>query len=307
MDIASINVYQGATEIAQALQAGADIVVAGRVADPSLVLGPALAHFNWELDDWTRLACATMAGHVLECGAQVTGGYFAVPGLKDVPGMDRLGFPIADISMDGSFTITKARSTGGMVTEATVKEQLLYEMHDPAAYLTPDVIADLSGVVVSQTAPDCIQVGNIRGHARPAELKINIFHHGGWLAEAEISYAGMQAEARARLAADTVRKRLGTQIPLRIDLIGVCSILSDDAGHYLAQQPPGRALDVRLRIAGAHVQREVAERVLREVTALYTCGPAGGGGVRTRLTPRLNNISTTIPRELAPASWQFLE
>ena len=307
LDIVSINAYQGAHEIAQALDAGAQIVVAGRVADPSLVVGPAIAHFGWKPDDWHSLGCATMAGHLLECGTQVTGGYFSVPGLKEVPGMDNLGFPIADIEASGAFVIGKAAHTGGIVTEQTVKEQLLYEVHDPSAYLTPDVTADLSQVTVAQTQPNCVRVDHVTGHRRPDSLKVNICYHGGWLAEAEISYAGVQAEARARQAADTVQKRLGNQLVLRVDFIGVCSIFGDDSGDYLRRQAPGAARDVRLRIAAAHPDKAMAEKVLREVTALYTCGPAGGGGVRTSLRPRLNSVSSQVPRELAPASWAFLD
>src|SRR5690606_12326385 len=209
LDIVSINAYQGAEEITQALRESADIVVAGRVADPSLVVGPAMAHFGWQNNDWHRLGCATIAGHLLECGTQVTGGYFAVPGIKDVPGMENLGFPIADIDASGSFSIGKAAGTGVIVTEQTIKEQLLYEVHDPAAYLTPDVTADISQVVVTPIGVDHIRVDRVTGHARPETLKVNICYRGGWLAEAEISYAGVQAEARARLAAETVQKRIG--------------------------------------------------------------------------------------------------
>lgn len=307
LDIVSINAYQGAGEISQALKAGADIVVAGRVADPSLTLGAALAHFGWEDHDWQSLARATMAGHLLECGTQATGGYFAVPGLKDVSGMDTLGFPIAYIDEDGSFSIGKSEHSGGLVDTRTVKEQLLYEVHDPAAYLTPDVIADISQVRVAQTAQDRVSVSGIQGRARPDQLKVNICYQGGWLGEAEISYAGVQAEARARLAAETIQKRLGSQIKLRFDLIGVVSVFGDDDGVLLAQRPPGQARDVRLRVAGAHVERRVAQRILHEVTALYTCGPAGGGGVRTGLRPRLGSLSTLVPRALAPAAWHFAD
>lgn len=307
LDIVSINAYQGAMEMAEALRAGAEIVVAGRVADPSLVLAPALAQFNWASDDWNRLGAATMAGHLLECGTQVTGGYFAIPGLKDVPGMASLGFPIASIAADGHFSITKPVGTGGCVTERTVKEQLLYEVHNPAAYLTPDVTADISQAHVRQLEPDVVGVSHILGHRRPDMLKVNICHSGGWLAEAEISYAGVQAEARARLAAEVVQQRLAGVMPLRADLIGVISLFGDDAGRALADTPCGTARDVRLRLAGSHPERSVAERVLREVTALYCCGPAGGGGVRTSLRPRLGTVSAMIPRELAPAAWQFVE
>lgn len=304
--IVCINAYQGAMEIAQALRAGADIVVAGRVADPSLVVGPAMAHFGWAPDDWQALGTATIAGHLLECGTQVSGGYFAVPGLKDIPDMHRLGFPIADIDESGSIVIGKAANTGGRVDTRTVKEQLLYEVHDPSAYLTPDVTADISGVRVAQVAENQVRVDGVRGHARPDMLKVNIFLRGGWLAEAEISYAGLQAEARARLAADILRKRLGGALRLRVDLIGALSILADDAGNMLSEQAPGNGRDIRLRVAAVHEERHVAETLLREMNALYTCGPAGGGGVRTSIRPRLNNVSALIPRDLAPASWSFL-
>ena len=304
--IVCINAYQGAEEIAHSLTAGADIVVAGRVADPSLTVGPAMAHYGWSSNDWQSLAAATMAGHLLECGTQVTGGYFAVPGLKDVPDMDRLGFPLAEIDGSGNIIISKAADTGGRVDLRTVKEQLLYEVHDPAAYLTPDVIADISEVKVQDMGQDRVLINSVTGHARPETLKVNIFMRGGWLAEAEISYAGIQAEARARLAAEIVRKRLDKSLKLRVDLIGALSILADDAGDMLASFPPGHGRDIRLRIAAVHDDRAVAESLLREVNALYTCGPAGGGGVRGNIKPRLSNVSALIPRELAPASWSFL-
>nr|WP_315846978.1 acyclic terpene utilization AtuA family protein [uncultured Achromobacter sp.] len=306
-EVVSATAYLGATEIAQALAAGAQIVVAGRVADPSLTLGPAMAHFGWDAADWPRLGRATMAGHMLECGLQVTGGYFCVPGLKEVPDVHAAGFPIAEIHADGEFVIGKAADTGGAVDARTVKEQLLYEVHDPARYLTPDVVADLSQARVVELGGNRVAVHGITGHARPPELKVNVCYRGGWLAEAEISYAGVQAEARARLAADIVQKRLGAAFRLRADLIGAISILGDDAGEMRRALPDGLARDVRLRIAGEHTDRAQAERILREVTALYTCGPAGGGGVRTALRPRLNMVSCTIAREAVHSGWNFLE
>jgi len=307
MDVVSANVYLGAGEIAAALRAGAQVVVAGRVADPSLTVGPALAHYGWAMDDWTRLGRATMAGHMLECGTQVTGGYFCVPGLKDIPDVHAAGYPIAEIDADGGFVVGKAGGTGGAVDARTVKEQLLYEVHDPARYLTPDVVADLSQASVQVIEPDRVAVHGIAGHARPDELKVNVCYRGGWLAEAEISYAGVQAEARARLAADIVQRRLGGALAMRTDLVGVLSILGDDGGTMLADRPAGHARDVRLRLAAEHADARTAERLLREVTALYTCGPAGGGGVRTSLRPRLNMVSCTIPRDAVRSGWTMME
>ncbi|MDB6001096.1 MAG: hypothetical protein JWP52_2795 [Rhizobacter sp.] len=303
----SANAYLGAEAIADALRAGAEIVITGRVADPSLALGPALAHYGWAMDDWDRLARATMAGHLLECGAQVSGGYYADPGYKDVPGLSTLGYPIAEIDADGHCTVFKADHTGGRVDEHSVKEQLLYEVHDPAAYLTPDVVADLSQAQVQQLAPDVVRLTGVRGHPRPPTLKVNVCYENGWLAEGEISYAGARAEGRARLAAQIVRERLAGCGPLRADLIGVSSVFADDGGEWLSHLPHGQARDVRLRMAMSHPDRRVAERLTREVTALYCCGPAGGGGVRTALRPRLGTLSGFVPRDVAPSRFEMLE
>ncbi|GLS94052.1 hypothetical protein GCM10007918_13440 [Piscinibacter gummiphilus] len=306
LEVVSANAYIGAEAIADALSAGADVVVCGRVADPSLVVGPALAHFGWARDDWDRLARATMAGHLLECGAQVTGGYYADPGLKDVPGLARLGYPIAEIDADGHCTITKPAGTGGLIDAHTVKEQLLYEVHDPHAYVTPDVVADLGEAVVTELGPDRVRLTGVRGHPRPADLKVNVCHANGWLAEGEISYAGARAEARARLAGRVLRERLPA-LSLRLDLIGVTSVFADDAGRDLADRIPGDGHDVRLRAAASHPDRATAERLNREVTALYTTGPAGGGGVRTSLRARLGTVSCLVPREQVPIAWSFSE
>ncbi len=299
------NAYQGALEIAAAIRAGAQVVVTGRVADPSLVLGPAVAHFGWSATDWDRLAGGTMAGHLLECGAQVTGGYFADPGRKDVPGMENIGFPIAEIAEDGSCIVSKAAGTGGLVDCRTVKEQLLYEVHDPAAYITPDVVADITDATVEQVGPDRVRLSGVKGHPRTPTLKMLAFFDGGWLGEAEISYAGPNAEARARLAMDMIKKRLGADLPLRCDLIGVSSIFADDGGELLARHPQGQATDVRLRVASRHEDLERIDRLLREVTALWTGGPAGGGGVRTAKRQRLSSRACLVPRELVPATWQL--
>jgi len=303
------NAYQGARAIADAITAGAQIVVTGRVSDPSLVLGPALAHFGWRDDQWDELAGATMAGHLLECGAQVTGGYFADPGRKDVEGMDQVGFPIAEIMPDGSCIVTKADNTGGLVTAATVKEQLLYEVHDPAAYITPDVVADVMQCQVTELGPNAVRLTGVKGHPRTDTLKANVFFDGGWFGEGEISYAGPNAEGRARLALDILQKRLGDQLTLRFDLIGLSSIFNDDSGNRLASMPVspmGMSGDIRLRVAAQHESLEAIERLLREVTALWTCGPAGGGGVRVNKRQRLSTTSCLIARDRLPATFVLL-
>lgn len=300
------NAYQGAWEIAQAIKAGAQIVVTGRVADPSLTLGPAMAHFNWRFDQWDELAGATMAGHLLECGAQVTGGYFADPGSKDVIGMDQVGFPVAEIFEDGSCQISKALNTGGVVNARTVKEQLLYELHDPAAYITPDVVADITEAQVREVGPDIVELIGVKGHPRTDTLKANIFFDGGWFGEGEISYAGPNALARAQLAQDILQKRLGHLLTMRFDLIGICSVFNDDAGNMLATLPMPATQDIRLRVAAQHAELQAVETLLREVTALWTCGPAGGAGVRVSKRQRLSTTSCLIKRELVPAGFEIL-
>lgn len=301
------NAYQGALEIAQAIQAGAQIVVAGRVADPSLTVGPAMAHYKWQPKQWDEIAGATMAGHLLECGAQVSGGYFADPGRKEVPGMDDVGFPIAEVFPDGSCIITKANHSGGLVSAQTVKEQLLYELHDPAAYITPDVVADITSATVEELGLNQVRLSGIKGHPQTNTLKANVFFDGGWFGEGEISYAGQNAESRARLAMEILQKRMGAAMPLRFDLIGVSSILGDDQNHMLNRLLPTQSQDIRLRVAGQHQDMSEVDRLLRELTALWTGGPAGGGGVRVAKRRRLSTKSCLVSRAQAPANFYFFE
>ena len=310
--LVSANAYIGAEPIAHALRAGADIVVCGRVADPSLVLGPAIAHFGWSMRDWSRLARATMAGHLLECGSQVSGGYFADPGFKEVPDLAHVGYPIAELDADGNCTISKPAGTGGRIDARTVKEQLLYELHDPSAYLTPDVVADITRASVHELGADRVRLQGVQGHERPSTLKVNVCFEAGWFAEAEISYAGARAGARALLAAQVVRERVGLGERIRIDLIGAGSILGDDANEWLSCASPAQlagfkeARDVRLRLSWQRENRGDALRLTREVNALYCCGPAGGGGVRSAIRARLGTVSCLVPRDAVQAGFDFV-
>jgi len=306
--LVSANAYLGAAPIVEALGEGADIVVTGRVADPALTLAPLIHAFGWAYDDWHRLGQGTMVGHLLECGAQVTGGYFADPGFKDVPGPENIGFPIATIERGGQFVIGKAQG-GGLVDRRTVTEQLLYEVHDPAAYLTPDVVADISNAEIVELGNDRVRVDGITGHKRPDTLKVTVCYDGGWLAEGEISYYGPNALARARLAADVVRKRSPKDIRIRCDIIGVLSVLGDDGGSAFsdldAYGEPTR--DVRLRVAFAGNDKALVERGLQEVEALYCAGPAAGGGIRLSLRPRIAATSCFIPRDAVRARVEIVE
>ena len=308
--IITANAYLGAAEIAEALRQGALVVVTGRVADPALALGPLLWHFDWALDDWDKLAAGILAGHLLECGSQVSGGYFADPGFKDVPDMANIGFPIAEVSTDGEIIIGKAHHTGGLVSEQTVKEQLLYEIHDPSAYLTPDVVLDITQVRVRELEPNRVLVQGAHGKPRPETLKTTLSFGIGWLGEGEISYAGPNALARAQLAAQVLRERIKRrEIPVRyrIDLIGVASVHDSDDSALLASLPPELDHnDVRVRLAAAGTDKAAAENAAREVLALYCDGPAGGGGVRWNVTQRIGTQSYLVPREQVNPRLRFL-
>ena len=289
------NAYLGADAILPALEAGADVVITGRVADPSLFLAPLRHAFGWAEDDWRALGAGTLVGHLMECAAQITGGYFADPGYKEVPDLARLGFPIAEVGADGCSVITKLADAGGLVSERTVKEQVLYEVHDPARYVTPDVVADFSGVQIEEDSKDRVRVSGAGGAARPAQLKVTVAFDGGLLAEAGVSYAGPGAAARAALAGRIVEERMlglhGCNAPLRIDLVGVSAL------HATARAYPDAAQDVRMRAALRAGSREQAELLLWEVEALLCCGPAGGGGYRGQITPSVVTHSAYLDRD----------
>lgn len=295
------NAYLGAAPLVDGLAEGADLVITGRIADPALALAPLIHEFGWGDADWSRLGAGTLVGHLLECASQITGGYFADPGRKDVAGMAWLGYPLAEVGADGAAVITKLPDTGGLVDRRTVLEQMLYEVHDPAAYLTPDVTADFSGVEITQAGTDRVSVHGASGHARPEGLKVTVGFAGGFLGEGEISYAGPGAAARARLAGEVIRTRMvelhGCQDPIRVDLLGLGALLTPTEGAA-APDPDWEALapEVRLRVAVRSRSRELAETLAREVEALWCAGPAGGGGARGRVTQSVVTRSVLIDR-----------
>jgi len=287
--LVSANAYLGAEALLPALASGADVVLTGRVADPSLFLAPAMHEFGWDPAD---IAAGTVMGHLLECGGQVTGGYYADPGVKDVPRFAELGFPYVEIEPDGRFVITKPDDTGGVVNLMSVKEQLLYEVTDPRGYATPDVLADFTTVRIRQAGTDRVAVSGATGRPRPQQLKVSIGYHAGWVGEGEISYGGPNARARAELAAETLRARLAPEFAeLRVDLIGLSSL------HGRPLHAVGEPYEIRVRVAGRAGIREKAERVGEEVEALWTNGPGGGGGARKYVHERIGVVSTLIERD----------
>lgn len=293
----SANAYLGAEGIVQALEADADVVITGRVADPSLFLAPQMFEFGWAADDWTLLGRGTLVGHLLECAGQISGGYFADPGFKDVPDLARLGFPLAEVNAAGQATITKVEGSGGRIDTATCTEQLVYEVHDPSAYLTPDVSADFSGVNFQTDAENRVQVAGADGRTRPETLKVSVGYLDGWIGEGQISYGGPGALARAQLAREVVLERLrltGVIVEdLRAELIGVDALHGSELGSRATAEP----WEVRLRIAARCVERSEAVRVGNEVETLYTNGPYGGGGATKAVRQVVAVASLFLPRE----------
>ncbi|WP_433802702.1 acyclic terpene utilization AtuA family protein [Actinomycetospora sp. CA-084318] len=305
-DLLAANAYLGADPIVRALDARPDVVVTGRVADPSLFLGPLVHEFGWALDgDPGLLGRGTAVGHLLECAGQLTGGYFADPVTKPVDRLAHLGFPFADVAADGTAVLGKLPGTGGRLDLATTREQLLYEVDDPGAYVTPDVVADLSQVRLRSDAPDTVAVSGAGGTPRPDALKVTLGFRGGWSGEGQISYAGPRALARAHAAAEVVVDRLDRVhgIPaadVHVEYIGAGAALRGLA-------PVGDPLEVRLRVQAWAPDEERAETVGWEVESLYTNGPAGGGGARRSHAEVLAVRSCLLDRRLVTPAVDLLE
>ncbi len=299
-EIVSANAYLGCEGIVEALKRGADVVITGRVSDPALFIAPLVYEFGWKPDDWDRLGKGTVIGHLLECGGQATGGYFADPGKKDVPEPWRLGFPLIEADENGDAFITKVVGSGGVVTTDTCKEQLIYEIHDPSTYITPDVTADFSRVSFTQSGKDVVEIRGATGRARTDTLKVSIGYKDCFIGEGEISYGGPNCVERARLAREIVRRRLELRaVPtdeLRMDIVGVDSLYRNDAAPL-----PSSPSEARLRVAARTKTREAAAAIGNEVETLYTNGPAGGGGATATVQEIISVASILIPRADAEA------
>jgi hypothetical protein len=272
----SAEAYLGAEPIVEALKNGADIVVTGRVADPSIFMAPMMYEFGWDPLDHARVGAGNGIGHLLECGAQVTGGYFSDPGFKDVPEPWNLAFPIAEVAPDGSAVITKVAGTGGAVNLRTVKEQMLYEVHDPANYLTPDVVVDFTTSRLEQVGPDRVRVSGISGKPRTPTLKVSIGCTEGFIGEDMFFYAGPGAVRRAQLAKKILEERfrmVGLQAEeIRIDFLGMNAIHGAMSPSNLPEP-----YEVAVRVAARTRTREEALKVGREVDGMAVSGIAATG------------------------------
>lgn len=274
--VQSANVYIGAVPIAEALQQGADIVVTGRATDPSVVAGPIVHEFGWSWDDWDKLAAATIAGHIVECGAQCTGGNYV--GWRNVPDMARIGYPVVEAYPDGSFVVTKHAGTGGLVTVETVTSQLVYEMGDPARYITPDVIADFTSIQLSQEGDDRVRVSGIRGKPATDSYKVSISYLNGFKIIGQLTIAGPDAVEKARLCAEIVFARAALDGATFSADEQFVEIVGTNVCHAGIANAPDDPAEVVLRIGAKGPDQKKLDRLGMEIVPLVTSGPPGVTG-----------------------------
>jgi hypothetical protein len=295
--ILSANAYIGAFPLAEALATDADVVIAGRSTDTALTLAPMVQRFGWNPDEFDKLASGTIAGHIVECGAQSTGGNCQVD-WQGIPDMANIGYPIVEAEPDGSFAITKHPGTGGRVSTHVVKEQLLYELGDPASYITPDCVADFTTIRLVDAGPDRVRVTGIRGRPRPPSLKLSISYTAGWKAIGTLVYSWPQALAKARAADSIVRERL-RQLGLSFDEI-YTEYFGVNACLGLAAPPNQDPPEVQLRIGVRGPDRKAVDRFTRELVPLVLNGPPGATGY-SEGRPAVREVvaywSALIPRE----------
>src|SRR5690348_13596383 len=296
-NILSANAYIGAFPLAEALATGADVVIAGRSTDTALALAPMIHRYGWSDTDWNRLAAGTIAGHIIECGAQCTGGNCQVD-WQNIPGMEDIGYPIVEAEPDGTFTVTKHAAAGGRVHSDVVKEQLLYELGDPKNYITPDCVADFTSIRLDDVGPDRVRVSGIRGGPRPPTLKLSISYFAGWKATGTLVYSWPQALEKARAADQIVRQRL-RRLGLEFDEIyteyfGVNACL----GPAAPPNPDPSEVQVRIGVRGH--DRKPVDRFTRELIPLVLNGPPGATGFGEGRPPVREIVaywSALIPRD----------
>jgi hypothetical protein len=272
----SANVYIGVEPIVQALQQGADIVVVGRCTDPSLALAPMVYEFGWSLNDIDKLASGTVAGHILECGPQCTGGNFT--DWKTIPRLAHIGYPIAEAYQDGHFILTKHENTGGRVNRATVTSQLVYEMGDPTRYLTPDVIADFTSIQMEEVGKDRLKITGIRGKPKPETLKVSMSYSNGYKASGELTITGPDALEKAKACQEILFERLRNEActftpeQIHVEYLGTATCHAGLTAEPL--DPP----EIVLRISVKDPDSRKVERFGRELAPLVTSGPPGVTG-----------------------------
>jgi hypothetical protein len=302
--IVSANAYLGAREIAACLGAGARIVITGRVADASLTVGPAMHHFGWQWNDWQRLAGASVAGHLIECGAQSTGGYSHRWQSLDLA---NVGYPIAEIEADASCVLTKPNGSGGIVDRQSVASQLVYEIGDPRHYLTPDVDVDFTTVEIEEIGPNRVAVRGASGNPAPSTLKVSLAYRAGYTASGQLLVYGRDCVAKAQACGEMILRRLQSA-GYEFDRTLV-ECLGAGEGVPGLKEPPADVREVMLRVSVSDPRREAVERFTKEFAPLVTSGPAGLAGYasgRSAARPMFAYWPTLVPRDRIEANWQVL-
>ena len=305
--ILSANAYIGAFPLAEALATGAEVVIAGRSTDTALTLAPMIYRYGWKPDEYDKLAAGTIAGHIIECGAQCTGGNCQVD-WQTIPDMAGIGYPIVEAEPDGSFSVTKHPAAGGRVNRDTVKEQLLYELGDPSNYITPDCVADFTSIRLADAGPDRVRVSGIRGGPRPATLKLSISYAHGWKAIGTLVYSWPQALEKAQAADRIVRQRLEAlglafeEIYTEFFGVNACH------GQAAAANPDPPEVQVRIGVRGA--DRKAVDRFTRELIPLVLNGPPGATGFgegRPAVREIVAYWSALVPRKEIVTSVEVVE
>jgi hypothetical protein len=303
--LVSANAYFGVEPIVSALDQGATLVLTGRCSDAALFAAPLAYHFGWKQQNLQEMANANLVGHLLECAGQLTGGYFADGGRKSVQSLWNIGFPFADVAKDGSAVYSKLPGTGGRIDRTTVLEQLLYEIDDVAKYVTPDVILDLRSVIIREIDSEHVAVEGVIPGGAPEMLKASVGVRNGYLATSEISYAGRGCKARALMAAEAIIERW-----IRIHRLETAALEYSIIGLNSTrpwQNPTGpEPTEVRVRFTLRTRDRRLADLLCEEVEALYTNGPAGGGGVVGLVRETVAIVSTLVPRSAVEAKIVFV-
>lgn len=274
--VKTANVYIGAEPIVEALRQGADIVITGRATDPSVVLAPMMYEFGWSMDNNDLLAAGTIAGHIVECGAQCTGGNYV--NWREIPNMAKIGYPVIEAMPDGTFVVTKHEGTGGKVTVETVTSQLVYEMGDPASYITPDCIADFTSIKLEQVGEDRVRVSGIQGKPATDTYKVSISFHEGYKVLSQLTVAGPDAVEKAKLCADIVFERVAMDGVTFTDEEKFVEIVGTNACHAGITPAPEDPAEVVLRIGARSSDRSKLDRLGMEVVPLVTSGPPGVTG-----------------------------
>ncbi|MCG6989743.1 MAG: DUF1446 domain-containing protein [Gemmatimonadetes bacterium] len=296
--VRSANAYLGAGPVVEALRQGADVVVTGRVADPALAAAPLIHEHDWAMDDHDRMAAAVLAGHVVECGAQSTGGN-CMAEWWSIPRLDIAGFPVVEVEPSGAFTVTKHPGSGGRVDRASVSEQIVYEIGDPRRVITPDVVADFTTIRLTDQGGDRVRLEGIRGAPPTDSYKVSVAYAAGWTAAGTLLYTWPDALQKAR-AADVVLRRRFDRLGLRLDAVHT-ELVGWNAGHGpLAGDPPTDAPEVQLRVAVRSTHRASVERFSREMAPLVLTGPpsvTGYAGGRARVQEIMAYWPALIPKK----------